>query len=319
MNKPRAIIYGIGEQYKLKEYFLKLKFDIIGYSDKNDKVAIDNYIQPSKLREYDFEYIYVTSNKYYNEIKNELTKNYLIDEAMIIGEKDTCWYIDNSIKRDEWVISKLREIPKGKVLLDAGAGEMPYKKYCNHLKYISQDFGKYDTCENIEALQLNTWNSSKADIISDIIDIPLEDNSVDVILCTEVFEHIKNPILAIKEFKRVCRKNGTLLLTAPFCSLTHMAPYYFANGFSKYWYNEILNDFGFHIVEMTPNGNYFDYLRQELLRLPYMVKRYCHDIEETKINDMITSSLMALEYFSKKDKKSDEVLCFGYMIVAKKN
>lgn len=317
MTKPKTVIYGLGKQYKIREHFLKLKFDIIGYSDKN-RVSIDNYIEPSKLHEYEFEYVYITSNKYYNEIKNDLITNYFIDEAMIIGEQDTCWYIDNSLTRDRWVINKLQKIPKGKVLLDAGAGEMPYMKYCNHLKYISQDFGEYDTSEKSEGLQLNKWNTSKVNIISDIVHIPLENNSVDAILCTEVFEHIKDPILALKEFKRLCRKDGILLLTAPFCSLTHMAPYYFSNGFSKYWYQEILKDLGFEIVEITANGNYFDYLRQELLRLPDMVKRYCDDVDNININDAITDSLMYLEYFSKKDKSSDEVLCFGYMVEAKK-
>lgn len=34
-------------------------------------------------------------------------------------------------------------IPGGKVLLDAGAREQRYKLFCNHLKYIAQDLGKY--------------------------------------------------------------------------------------------------------------------------------------------------------------------------------
>lgn len=317
MIKPKVIIYGLGQQYKLRENFLKLKFDIIGYSDRS-KIAINNYIEPRELQNYNFDYIYVTSKKYYSEIRNELITKYSIDKTMIIGEYDTCWYIDNSLVRDRWVINKLRKIPKGKVLLDAGAGEMPYKQYCDHLKYISQDFGEYTVSPKLEGLQLDTWNTSQIDIISDIIHIPLKDNSVDVILCTEVFEHIKNPILTLREFKRLCRENGILLLTAPFCSLTHMAPYYFSNGFSKYWYKEILKDVGFEIIEITANGNYFDYLRQELLRLSTMARRYCHNIEKINVDEAIANSLMCLEYFSEKDTISSEVLCFGYMVVAQK-
>ncbi len=46
------------------------------------------------------------------------------------------------------------------------------------------------------------------DIICDIIDMPLEDGSVDAILCSEVLEHLKNPILAIKEFGRILKRRG---------------------------------------------------------------------------------------------------------------
>ena len=90
--------------------------------------------------------------------------------------------------------------------------------------------------------------------------MPLENESIDVILCTEVFEHLKNPILALKEFSRVMKKDGVLILTALFCCLTHMAPYFYYNGFSEYWYKEHLRDYGFTIVEFVRNGNFFKYL-----------------------------------------------------------
>ena len=34
-------------------------------------------------------------------------------------------------------------LKKGSTILDAGCGDQKYKKYCNHLKYSSQDFKKY--------------------------------------------------------------------------------------------------------------------------------------------------------------------------------
>ena len=90
------------------------------------------------------------------------------------------------------------------------------------------------------ALQTKTWDNSKLDIVSDIIQIPLPDNSVDAIMCTEVLEHLPNPILAIKEFSRLIKPAGYLILTAPFASLVHFAPYHFASGFSRYFYEKHL-------------------------------------------------------------------------------
>ena len=50
----------------------------------------------------------------------------------------------NSIFRENWLESVLNDIPKGMKILDAGAGESQYKKYCTHLDYVSQDFAEYD-------------------------------------------------------------------------------------------------------------------------------------------------------------------------------
>ncbi|MGA2913324.1 MAG: class I SAM-dependent methyltransferase [Methanoregula sp.] len=72
-----------------------------------------------------------------------------------------------------------------------------------------------------------TFNTSNLDIVSENTSIPELDASFDAIMCIEVFEHLPEPILAIKEFSRLLKPDGHLILTAPFCCLTHMAAYYF--------------------------------------------------------------------------------------------
>lgn len=263
MEKSRAIVYGLGEVYESSKYYLESAFDILACSDKRWKeFESGEVIAPENIKDYPYEYVYITSKKYSEEIKKELVGKYGISEKKILTIEDVWWNIENSSKRDKWIINKLKEIPAGLTLLDAGAGNMIYKKYCNHLNYISQDFGEYDDLEFEEGLQIKGWHSQKVDIISDVISIPLDDNSVDAILCSEVFEHIKNPIKALGEFARLIRHNGILLLTAPVCSITHMAPYYYANGFSKYWYEENLQEAGFEILEIKPRGNWFTFMAQ---------------------------------------------------------
>jgi len=63
------------------------------------------------------------------------------------------------------------------------------------------------------------------DVISDITSIPLPDASFDACLCTEVLEHLPHPIEALRELARLLRPGGRLILTAPFCSLTHFSPH----------------------------------------------------------------------------------------------
>jgi ubiquinone/menaquinone biosynthesis C-methylase UbiE len=140
----------------------------------------------------------------------------------------------NESERVAWIENSLKKIPAGLTLLDAGAGESQFKKFCTHLTYIAQDFGQY-TGEGETGLQTGTWDNSKLDIVSDITAIPLENNAVDAIMCTEVMEHIPDAVAAIKEFARLVKPGGYLLITAPFASVTHFAPYHFASGFNRFF------------------------------------------------------------------------------------
>src|SRR5450432_3435038 len=120
----------------------------------------------------------------------------------------------NASNLAEWIKKTLKKIPEGLTLLDTGAGDGPYRSDCSHLKYITQDFGKY-TGQGDVGIQMGEWNNSRLDIVSDILAIPLPDNSVDAIMCTEVFEHIPDPIRAITEFNRLLKPGGYLIVTAP--------------------------------------------------------------------------------------------------------
>src|SRR4051812_34826721 len=96
----------------------------------------------------------------------------------------------NHSTRVDWVKRKLSQVPAGAKLLDAGAGEMQFKPFCSHLRYVSQDFAKYDGRGDGCGLQMGAWSTSEIDIVSDIAQIPAADGSFDAILCTEVFEHL---------------------------------------------------------------------------------------------------------------------------------
>ena len=112
---------------------------------------------------------------------------------------------NNAEAREEWVARKLRELPAGSRLLDAGAGERQYEGCCGHLKYVSQDFGKYNGVGDGSGLQMGAWDNSRTDIICDITQIPEPDGSFDAIMCIEVLEHLEAPIEALREFRRLLR------------------------------------------------------------------------------------------------------------------
>ncbi|HEX2629109.1 MAG TPA: methyltransferase domain-containing protein [Chitinophagaceae bacterium] len=224
----------------------------------------------------------------------------------------------NESARHEWIIKSLQQLPEGLTLLDAGAGETPYKKYCSHLKYIAQDFGQYNG-DGEMGLQTGKWDNSLLDIVSDIMSIPLPDQSVDAILCTEVLEHIPDPLGALKEFTRLLKPGGYLITTAPFASLTHFAPYHFASGFSRFFYEKHLPDLGFTIEELTKNGNYFEYIAQENRRIKPMALRYAGRKLNIFEKAIIHLNIYILQRLSKRDEQSSELLCYGIFVRARKN
>lgn len=227
--------------------------------------------------------------------------------------------IDNQQTREKWLKKTIKKIPKNKKILDAGAGELQYKKYCDHLKYTSQDFGQYTGDNEDSGLQTGTWDNSKLDIISDITNIPVKEKSFDAVMCIEVFEHIQEPVKAVKEFSRILKNKGKLIITAPFSSITHFAPYYYSSGYSRYWYEKVLNDHGFKILEIKTNGNYFKFMAQETRRLFYMDSEYLKKpFIRNKQKKVIRKMLNILLEMDKRDKNSSELLGYGMHVYAEK-
>jgi SAM-dependent methyltransferase len=218
-------------------------------------------------------------------------------------------YIINYSQRatEDFIVKTARkEIKSGSIILDAGAGVLKYKKYFQDCIYKTQDFKQY----------------GQIDYVSDIIDIPVEDKSFDVIICTEVLEHIPRPDLAIKEFSRILRPEGKLYLTSPFLAGIHRAPDNYYSGFSEYWYKKYLKGYGFEILEIREKKGAMAFYAQETLRvLLYVIKskKWRYKIF-TPIAGLLILILVPFYHFLDRSslKESSYKITVGYLIKAKK-
>ena len=127
---------------------------------------------------------------------------------------------------------------KSKKILDAGAGEQRIKKYIKNNYYISQDFGQYEADQNSMPFDFRgtwekKWDSKKCDIICDIKNMPLKNDSIDLIVNLEVLEHLPEPVKAFEEFNRILKNGGKVLITCPNFCTPHQIPFFFYSGFSK--------------------------------------------------------------------------------------
>lgn len=159
--------------------------------------------------------------------------------------------------KDAIIMRFLSQLPAGEKVLDVGAGQMPYKKYCGHLRYMSQDFGKYDGAGDGKGLQVGKFSTSEVDVLSDITEIPLPDKSQDNIICTEVLEHIFDPSAAIREMNRLLRPNGRILISVPGTSFLHFSPYHYYTGFKDNYFEKAFLANGLKIVEIHKTGSVY--------------------------------------------------------------
>jgi len=153
-------------------------------------------------------------------------------------------------------------------VVDVGAGQSPYKQLLinANLDYFSHDFSEYSPDLAEVGYKESHWEYAPHDWVCDILDFE-PNRSFDVVICTEVFEHIPDPVRAFEKLASVISPGGHVFVSVPLISLIHQAPFYFQSGLSPFWFNYWAEKFQIEILENKVVGDYTDLIRQELGRL----------------------------------------------------
>lgn len=117
----------------------------------------------------------------------------------------------------------LQEIPEGHGvarLLDIGARLYTATVYVNLLNYREAALAtKWKTSYTDEALRARIPNGERITLQhfdAEIERFPYPDDTFDVIVCTEVLEHLAiDPMHMLAEMGRVCRQGGLVIMTTP--------------------------------------------------------------------------------------------------------
>ncbi len=97
---------------------------------------------------------------------------------------------------------------KAGIVLDVGAKGSPYKEHIPHTKYMTLDIEK----------------SHNPDICCDLQDIKWKSNYFDIVIATEVIEHLEEPQKSVNEIHRVLKRGGICILSTPFIHSYHPDP-----------------------------------------------------------------------------------------------
>ena len=94
-------------------------------------------------------------------------------------------------------------------MLDVGCGIKPYRPFFDPFieSYVGVDIG-----------------NPAADLEGSAEALPVEDGSFDIVLCTQVLEHVEDPEQAVRELHRVASPGGRVLASTHGVQVYHPSP-----------------------------------------------------------------------------------------------
>jgi SAM-dependent methyltransferase len=134
--------------------------------------------------------------------------------------------------------AKAHTTSRSPVLLDIGCGNKPYADLFLDWKHIGIN---------------PSIDDASPDIVGDAMCLPLGAATADMVLCTQVLEHVSRPWELISECQRVLKPGGFLVLSAPFYWPLHEEPWDFFR-YTRHGLKSLVTNQGLEIFTLVADG-----------------------------------------------------------------
>lgn len=127
--------------------------------------------------------------------------------------------------------------------------------------------GRFDVASfSLDVVYLNILQSANPDVLAAAEALPFKGGIFDVVICSEVLEHTRDPRVVLAEVSRVLRPGGRLLIAVPFLYQIHASPHDFGRYTDFFWRSALENS-GFTVERLEKQGLYWSVML-DFLRFP---------------------------------------------------
>lgn len=99
-----------------------------------------------------------------------------------------------------------------------------------------------------ELIRIGLPHSGNIDVFGDAMQLPIKTGSIDVLISSSVFEHLKNPEKAASEIYRILKTGGKVYAEIPFLRGYHMEPIDYQR-YTIMGIEELFSRHGFKLIE----------------------------------------------------------------------
>lgn len=139
-------------------------------------------------------------------------------------------------------------------VLDAGAGSARYRKHFAAVSYETADFLAFN----------DSYGYAQPTYQCDLMNIPVDDGRFDLVFCTQVLEHVPDPLGVLREFRRVVKSTGQVWISTPLFYAEHGEPYDFYR-YTQFGLRHLAETAGFTVARLDRLEGYYATLSYQLL------------------------------------------------------
>ena len=161
----------------------------------------------------------------------------------------------------------------------------------------------------------------KPDVVADAHHLPFKDGEFEVVLSTEMLEHVKDPFQVERELRRVCAPGGTLILSTRFVFPLHDTPHDYWR-FTKYGLQQLFREWD--IIEIVGETKNFSTIGALLQRICFQSRLRLNKFTKSVLF-LFAAVLSRLDSLTikefgdiKKGAVETELMPTGYYIVCRK-